>query len=1580
MTVFLRVIAAVVILVVTAGLGAAQDTTPPRDQYEVMWMSPSAGANGEDLFDEAVEPLCKKTRRNGAISFIYNGNYYTKAKLYGPDEYVDATCYSNNSPGGLADNSWPLYHICATVRADGGQKTVLGYTLDWQNCVRPPTQSCLIDNPVDIGGMAKSTIALDWESPIDSRFKIERNYRSDGFNKVRHGVGNNSGHDLFSSTWQRTYGDLLDSYPGNPYDASDTRRLWRYDSGTGKIALFSGANLGPDQSVIPAYGYDFRTISYNGDVDRYGATYRVIDSQGVTRYFYNRYSDPYVLTAIVWPDGYTIWFDREQYVFHTGMHDNKGNIATFVFNQSVVPGANRRLISEVILSRQTPTGPVETGRLAYTYAALEFPSGLTINTSESNLPDVLGPLVPRPEYPAITAVDYRAAGSTTTTPIWRYTYQTSLPTGNREPVIMPMLTSISDGSATPFAEYSYKNYGSDFDGNYLGYGVASSKSGGNIATRSYGRQSTAADQISKHTAVNQLGLETTYEFKKVKYRRVLVGVQGAPAPGCLGTSKSISHDANGEVIERINRNGSRTTYVRDSMGRILTQTEDADGLKPRVTSYTWHPTLRLPLSRTTEGLAETFTYDPAGLLLSYSQADTKPGSPTLNQTRTSTYGYTKLANGLKVMTSLDGPGLSADSINDVTTYTYTTTGDLATATDANGLVTTVLARNTNGQPTLVEQPDLSRWSFTYDFEGRVLTAGFAGSGQTPLLSTFTYDNSGQVLTYKNTRGKIWTFTYDAARRLTETTSPTGDKVTYTYDAAGNVIKEEYRNGTSPVTFWEGAEFDGLSRVLKTLGAMGQTWNYSHDVEDNLAKVTDPLTKTTTNSYDKLNRLISTVDREAFSSGMKYDVQDRMTEYADPRAIKTLFTYNGFGDVLSEVSADRGTITYTYDRRGLVSTRTDARGITMTYAYDNGGRLKLIDYPANTIPDIAFTYDTAFLGVPASSNKGHVGSISDGIIDTQFGHEVTATGPRIKATATYPGARTYTVTEETDFEGNPTRTIYPSGKEVLYTVDNANRITSIKLKNGATTTNLLTSMTYVPMGPLKSALYGDGYTQTRTYDKSYRMTGLKDVKGTTKLRELTYLFEGRDNLTKVTDKITAANTETFTYTFRESLSGATGPYGALAYTYDGVGNRLTAKLGTATDSYSYPATSNRLSMINLATGGTRGFTYDAAGNVITEARPGGTYSYTYNAAGRMAEFRINDVLQATYKYDAMGRQAIRTLTSPTSVTIHSVFDSDGRRIAEYDEATGALIREYVWNGWEAVAVIEGGVISFVRTDHIGRPVFATNSAGVKVWSASYLPFGGVHVSTGSPPNARFPGQWFQSESGLHQNWMRDYDPTTGRYLQADPLGLVAGMNVYGYANQSPMMYLDPNGENPLLIGAAIGFGIGFLFDALSQLYDNGGRLECVNWWQAGLSGVLGGLTGGAGGSFGGAGLKAGLKGLSNSTKGKIGEALTRISNPRLWFNPGTGARLPGGLTSVVDFSYVKSGVLYVVESKFGKSTLTKAQRAAQKALGANYSVQRWSYGFFGNVGGGFGGGAAAGLGFPFFPDLGQRRLCECQGVE
>ena len=149
---------------------------------------------------------------------------------------------------------------------------------------------------------------------------------------------------------------------------------------------------------------------------------------------------------------------------------------------------------------------------------------------------------------------------------------------------------------------------------------------------------------------------------------------------------------------------------------------------------------------------------------------------------------------------------------------------------------------------------------------------------------------------------------------------------------------------------------------------------------------------------------------------------------------------------------------------------------------------------------------------------------------------------------------------------------------------------------------------------------------------------------------------------------------------------------------------------------------------------------------------------------------------------------------------------------------------MWNGWDPVALIEGGVVYYIRADHIARPVFATNASGAKVWEATYTPFGGVHTSTGVLPTARFPGQWFQTESGLHQNWMRDYDPTTGRYLEPDPLGLVNGASVYGYVGQSPMRFTDPTGEfipqavaclvNPwcrAAAGAVAGLIFGYLFD-------------------------------------------------------------------------------------------------------------------------------------------------------------------------
>ena len=104
------------------------------------------------------------------------------------------------------------------------------------------------------------------------------------------------------------------------------------------------------------------------------------------------------------------------------------------------------------------------------------------------------------------------------------------------------------------------------------------------------------------------------------------------------------------------------------------------------------------------------------------------------------------------------------------------------------------------------------------------------------------------------------------------------------------------------------------------------------------------------------------------------------------------------------------------------------------------------------------------------------------------------------------------------------------------------------------------------------------------------------------------------------------------------------------------------------------------------------------------------------------------------------------------------------------------------------------VYYVHTDHLGTPVAMSDEGSNVVWRTSYAPFGKVTVDPASTVemNVRFPGQYYDSETVLHYNYYRYYDPATGRYITADPIGLQGGVNTYGYVGANALIYADPYG--------------------------------------------------------------------------------------------------------------------------------------------------------------------------------------------
>jgi RHS repeat-associated protein len=201
-----------------------------------------------------------------------------------------------------------------------------------------------------------------------------------------------------------------------------------------------------------------------------------------------------------------------------------------------------------------------------------------------------------------------------------------------------------------------------------------------------------------------------------------------------------------------------------------------------------------------------------------------------------------------------------------------------------------------------------------------------------------------------------------------------------------------------------------------------------------------------------------------------------------------------------------------------------------------------------------------------------------------------------------------------------------------------------------------------------------------------------------------------------------------------------------------------------------------------------YTHDANGNITgIDAK-----TLTYNQDNRLVNVVESGTTLGEYTYNGLG-QRVKKVAGGTTTIFH--YDFNGNIIGE-SSTGGTFSKEYLYNDSNRLAMVDVGAskVYYYGNDQLGTPQILTDSTNTLVWEAVYIPFGEAEVNTHSTvvSNFRFPGQYYDSETGLHYNYHRYYDPSTGRYLTPDPIGIDAGINLFAYVENNPTNDTDPYG--------------------------------------------------------------------------------------------------------------------------------------------------------------------------------------------
>jgi RHS repeat-associated protein len=708
------------------------------------------------------------------------------------------------------------------------------------------------------------------------------------------------------------------------------------------------------------------------------------------------------------------------------------------------------------------------------------------------------------------------------------------------------------------------------------------------------------------------------------------------------------------------------------------------------------------------------------------------------------------------------PQLNPQTPRFTTDWTYDSKNNPTQQTDAKGFVSTsTYDATTNVQLSATSPIDASTSATTKWIYGDTSNPGRAtrvvgprgnttGTPNNTYSTVLAYDSSGNLTSSTDADGSRTTYSYDSLGRPTSMVDPDGNATggtpsqhtwTTAYDALDRVT-----SATDPLNHSTGSTFDGAGHVLTSTDKNGNVTTYTYDAASRLVTVVqkpDPtnqptLTYTTSIGRDDNGNAIAVTQANGVVTNYAFDALNRLTSMTSHPAsgtnLVTSYTLDGNGNTLTRTTADSVVTTYTYDNLSR-PTQVAAAGLsTIGYAYDELSRRT---------------------------------SMADGTGTTTYSYDRMG---RLAQAAQPNGTLAYGY----DLDSNRTTLTYPGSNAVTYTYSNAGRLSSLQDWGSRST-----SYTYSPAGLAKTAALPNGLVTTYTYDRAQRLTALTNVVGSTTITSHSYTLDAEGNRTAQT----------------EFVSGiTTGPSDSFGYTYDGL-NRLTAVTTTSAESFALDSASN----IASRTGPSATYSYDTSNRLTSD----GSSTFTWSAADRLTG-RGSDVFgydpldrltsaavsgtSRTYAYNGDGLLQSRTQGGATTNLLWDPATSPSRLLmVASDKVVYGLGPLYVVTG--------SGTITLARDG--GKSVRAElNGSGAVTASFRYKAYGAIAQSNGAsaPTYLGYAGQLLDP-SGLDYMRARWYDPSSQRFLTADPLRSdpTSGLtSPFAYANANPIVLGDPTG--------------------------------------------------------------------------------------------------------------------------------------------------------------------------------------------